>query len=130
MYCTEMRYKNTVYFPFLMSFRAISRLVTFAFMNIIRVTDMLKTMQMRGEDREPIPFSITFVTCDLKKDEGGNKITLKEAILVGRARSKSEVKNPNHFANYTRNIRAVNSDKIIKVHALLVTKFNGQEITQ
>lgn len=85
---------------------------------------------MRGEDHDPIPFSITFVTCDLNKDEGGDKITIKKAILVGSGSSKSEVKNPNHFANYTRNIRSVNSDRILKIHPPLVTRFNGQKITQ
>ena len=99
-------------------------------MELIRITDMLKTMQMRGEDREPIPFSITFVTCNVKTDEGGEKITIKEAVLVGSGNSKSETKNPNHFTNYTRNIRSINSDRIIKIHPLLVTLFNGQKITQ
>jgi len=91
---------------------------------------MLKTMQLRGEDRELIPFSITFVTCNLKLDEGGEKITIKKAILVGSGDSKSEVKNPNHFPNYTRNIRSVNSDQIVKIHPILVTRFNKQRITQ
>lgn len=99
-------------------------------MELIRITDMLKTMQMRGEDRQLIPFSITFVTCNLKMDEGGEKITIKEAILVGSGSSKSEIKNPNHFTNYTRNIRSINSDRIIKIHPLLVTRFNGQKIRQ
>lgn len=85
---------------------------------------------MRGQDGQPIPFSISFVTCDLKKDEGGNKIRLSEAVLVGGSNSKSRTKNPNHFENYTRNIRAVNGDRLIKTHALLVTEFNGMKLCQ
>ena len=99
-------------------------------MELIRITDMLKTMQMRGEDRDPIPFSITFVTCNLKMDEGGEKITIKKAVLVGSGKSKSKMKNPNHYSNYTRNIRSVNSDRILKMHPILVTRFNRQKITQ
>lgn len=91
---------------------------------------MLKTMKMRGEDGQLIPFAITFVTCDQKKDEGGNKITLTDALLVGGAGSVSNVRNPNHFENYTRNIRAVNGDRLIKIHALLVTQFNGRRVCQ
>ena len=99
-------------------------------MNLISINDMLKTMAMRGTDKERIPFSLTFVTCDVKRDEGGNKIHLREAILVGSSRSKSRIKNPNHYKNYTRNIRAVGGDRIIKIHPLLTTEFNGLKLCQ
>lgn len=99
-------------------------------MDLIKVTDMLKTMEIRGDDGQVIPFSITFVTCDLKRDEGGNKITLPEAILVGGVNSSSVAKNPNHYDNYTRNIRAANGDRLIKIHPLLVTEFNGRKVYQ
>ena len=91
---------------------------------------MLKTMAMRGDDGQRIPFSITFVTCDLKKDEGGNKIHLSEAVLVGGSNSASRSKNPNHYENYTRNIRTVAGDRLIKIHPLLVTEFNGMKLCQ
>ena len=87
-------------------------------------------MEMRGDDGCLIPFSITFVTCDLKKDDGGNKITLPEAILVGGACSTSKAKNPQHYDNYTRNIRAAGGDRLIKIHPLLVTQFNGWRVCQ
>ncbi|WP_353183578.1 hypothetical protein [Parapedobacter lycopersici] len=99
-------------------------------MDIISVRDMLNTMQLRGEDGELIPFSITFVTCDEKNDTGGNKITLDQAVLIGGPSKKTGGRNPNHFANYTRNIRHVDGDRIVKVHALLVTRFNGMRISQ
>ncbi|MDX3913775.1 MAG: hypothetical protein QHC79_09565 [Pseudosphingobacterium sp.] len=98
-------------------------------MEIISVMDMLNTMAMRGQDRELIPFSITFVTCDLTKNKGGEKITLDEAVLVGGNKSKSEARNPNHYSNFTRNIRHLHSDRIIKIHPLLVTRFNGYKVT-
>ena len=87
-------------------------------------------MKMRGEDGHRIPFSITFVTCDIKCDEGGLKIYLLEAILVGSSRSKSRIKNPNHYEKYTRNIRAVGGDRLIKIHPLLTTEFNGLKLCQ
>lgn len=90
---------------------------------------MLNTMAMRGQDRELIPFSITFVTCDLTKGTGGEKITLDKAVLVGGRSSRSGVRNPNHHRNYTRNIRHIESDRIIKIHALLVTRFNDYKVT-
>lgn len=90
---------------------------------------MLKTMAMRTSDGEPIPFSITFVTCDQKKNTGGEKITLAEAVLVGGGKSNSDSRNPNHFENYTRNIKSAKGDRILKIHPLLVTRFNQMQIT-
>ena len=97
-------------------------------MDSISVADMLKVMQSRSSDGELIPFSITFVTCDRKKKTGGQKITLEKAISEGSGKSKSKLRNPDHYRNYTRNIRSVDGDKIIKIHPLLVTRFNGQTI--
>ena len=96
----------------------------------ISAKDMLEIMQMRGDDREFIPFSITFVTADLKKGTGGKKITFDQAIFVGGISNKNKSRNPNHFENYTRNIRHLMSDRIITIHPLLVTKFNGMKVTQ
>lgn len=83
---------------------------------------------MRGADGEFLPNEITFVTCDRKKGTGGKKITIKKAVPIGGPQSASELRNPNHYRNYTRNIRSVDSDKIIKIHPLLITRFNGQPI--
>jgi hypothetical protein len=97
----------------------------------ISIKDMCDTMQMRGEDREFIPFSITFVTADLKKGTGGKKITFDDAIFVGGpSRSSEKKRNANHYANFTRNIRHRQSDRIITIHPILVLKFNGMIVTQ
>jgi hypothetical protein len=98
--------------------------------SFISVKDMLNTMMMRGQDRELIPFSITFVTADLKKDTGGKKITYDEAVFVGGPSKRDKARNPNHFANMTRNIRHKNSDRITTIHPHLVIKFNGMFLTQ
>lgn len=74
------------------------------------------------------PFEVTFVTCDRKKGTGGKKLTIKQAVIDGGSKSNSELRNPNHGKNYTRNLRSVDSDKIIKFHPLLVTRFNGQPV--
>lgn len=101
-------------------------------MDIITTRDMLNTMALRGHDGELIPFAITFVTCDEKQGTGGKKITLDRAELVGGPRTKAKQggRDPRHYENYTRNIRHVESDRIIKVHALLVTRFNGMRVAQ
>jgi len=98
-------------------------------MDWIRIADMLATMQMRGQDGERIPFSITFVTASLKEDTGGQRITYEEAVLVGGGTSNSDLKNPDHFANYTRNLKAVGTDELRKFRPLLVDYFNGKTVT-
>lgn len=86
-------------------------------------------MQSRTSDGELVPFSIKFVTCNLKAGTGGDLICLEQAVVAGNGNSKGKKKNPNHYSNYTRNIRALHGDKLIKVHALLITEFNNQKVT-
>lgn len=94
------------------------------------MADMLKVMNQRDGRGEFIPFGpITWVTCSLQTNEGGEKITLEKAVLVGNSKSNSKKRNPNHFENYTRNIRAFDGDRIMKVHIPLVTRFNNDKVT-
>lgn len=99
-------------------------------MELVRVVDMLREMQRRDQKGEPLPFSITFVTCDLKRVTGGEKITLQRAVLVGGPSKSDKIRDPKHGANFTRNIKAVDGDRIIKIRPLLVTRFNGMGVTQ
>lgn len=103
-------------------------MLTFGIMDAIRLPDLLRILYECSSDGEFVPNEITFVTNDRKKGTGGKKITIKQAIPVGGPKSSSELRNPNHYRNYTRNIRSVDSDKIIKIHPLLITRFNGQPI--
>ncbi|RQO65114.1 hypothetical protein DBR40_24725 [Pedobacter sp. KBW01] len=90
---------------------------------------MLNVMNQRDGNGNFIPFgSITWVKCNLKDNTGGEKITLANAVLEGSGKSNSSKKNPNHFENYTRNIRAFDGDRIMKIHVLLITRFNGDKV--
>lgn len=89
---------------------------------------MLEIMQMRGDDGNLIPFSITFITANKKEGTGGKRITYEAAIIHGWALSKSELRNPNHFENYTRNLQGVGTNEIRKFHPLLVDFFNGKTV--
>jgi len=90
---------------------------------------MLNVMNQRDGNGEFVPFgSITFVKLDNRRNTGGEKVTLENAVLQGNGRSKSTTKNPNHFENYTRNIKSVDGDRIIKIHVPLVTRFNGYKV--
>jgi hypothetical protein len=98
-------------------------------MEMIRVPDMLNVMNQRDGNGDYIPFSLTWVTCNKKQHTGGEKITLDRAVLCSGGKSSAEKYNPDHFENYTRNIRAAGADRIMKIHVLLVTRFNGAKIT-
>ena len=86
------------------------------------------------------PFSMAFVTCDQKKDTGGEWIELrncrKQPFAVPKAlkaagkavpKAKKLSKNPNHYENSTRNIILGNGE-LRKVHLQLITMFNQQEV--
>lgn len=89
---------------------------------------MLNQMNEWESSGEHVPFSITWVKCNLKQNIGGEKITLEAAVLVGNGKSQSQKRNPNHYENYTRNIRALEGDRIMKLHILHITRFNGMGI--
>lgn len=101
----------------------------FRSMEIILVKDMVREMAKTDRKGNPVPFSITFVTCNLKQDTGGEKITLKEAVCIGGPSNRKMERNPKHAENFTRNIRAKDGDRFIKIHALLVTRFNGKKVS-
>lgn len=97
-------------------------------MELIRVNDMLKTMQMRDSEQKLIPFQLTFITCDLKQQTGGKRISYDAAVLVGSGASRSDDRNPSHFSNYTRNLKGEGTEAIRKFHPLLVESFNGKTV--
>lgn len=113
-----------------MSFRGGAWICKFGFMELVRVVEMLKEMHRRDRNGEPVPFSITFVTCDLKRFSGGEKVTLEKAVLVGGPSKSNKVRDPKHGVNFTRNIKSAEGDRIMKIRPLLVTRFNGKRVTQ
>lgn len=84
-------------------------------------------------------FSISFVTCDNRKEKGGEWINIERATkanwLSPEERKKQEQlqpssqlikKDPRHYDNSTRNIRIVSNSDTRKVHIRLIRKFNGR----
>jgi len=104
---------------------------------MLRLKDALKLMDRLDHKGKPIPFELTFVTADRKRNTGGNLKTAKAAIL-----SKHNNKLPLHqrrvdgfggsrkpasHENATRNIQTPDGT-ITKVHIRLIKSFNGQVI--
>lgn len=115
---------------FTLSFRTGGDCGIFDYMEIIKVADMLSQMLERDEFGKLKPFAIQFVTCNLRNNTGGEKITLDRAVFVGGPSDRATARNPNHAENFTRNIRHQDSDKIMTIHPLLVTLFNGKQVSQ
>ena len=103
--------------------------IAFSSDEMIRQADMLNVMNQRDGNGDFVPFGqITYVKLDNRRNTGGEKVTLENAVLHGNGKSKSTAKNPNHFENYTRNIKAAGGDRIMKIHVPLITRFNGLKV--
>ncbi|KAB7728199.1 hypothetical protein F5984_20530 [Rudanella paleaurantiibacter] len=90
----------------------------------------------------PRPFSITFCTADQAKGTGGEIIHYKRAVwhvAGGRVKASDrdaarvddqgpKSKRPNHAANWTRNIRGLDTDQIRKIHIHLILEINGKPV--
>jgi len=85
------------------------------------------------------PFSIEFVTCDMKRKKGGEIISIDGAVLRRTAvdREQEKQSNPinanpsrsaNEYTNATRNLLLPNG-QTRKIHIRLITMFNGQSVT-
>lgn len=95
----------------------------------IRMADMLNVMNQRDGNGDFIPFGpITWVKLDIKRNLGGEKVTLDSAVLQGSGKSNSTKRNPNHIENYTRNIKATDGDRIMKIHVPLITRFMKMKV--
>lgn len=86
-------------------------------------------MTRRDENGELIPFSVTFVTCNQKLNTGGEKITIDRAVFAGGS-AAGKRRSPNQKDHFTRDIRHQDGDQLIRIHPLLVTRFNGKQIAQ
>lgn len=87
-------------------------------------------MTRRDEKGELIPFSITFVTCNQKLNTGGEKITFDRAVYAGGASQNKKRRSPNKADHFTREIRHQDGDRLMRIHPLLVTRYNGKSLAQ
>lgn len=105
--------------------------------DIISLKDALKLMDRLDHKGKPIPFTITFVTANRKKNTGGKKLQIDGAILskhnkllplhIRRVDGFGGSKHPKSHENATRNIQAPDG-AITKVHIRLITSFNQFKI--
>ncbi|MBT0551972.1 hypothetical protein [Riemerella anatipestifer] len=103
--------------------------------NIIFLTDVLSDMKRLDSLKNPIPFSIKIRTFNLQNKTGGNIKFYSSAVLLNPPRQKGakrlamniDFKNPNHFANRTRNIKLPDG-QIKKINILFIQEYNGKKV--
>ena len=70
-----------------------------------------------------IPFTVTFFTCDMERQKGGERITWSATLCSPGGKRKAY-----HNRNDVRNIKTPNAEHPVGIHPLLITKFNGAEV--
>ncbi len=105
--------------------------------DVIRLKDALKMMDRLDHRQRPIPFDLSFITADRRRDEGGEWKQIDGAILskhnkllpqhVRRVDGFGGSRKPASHENATRNIQAPDGS-ITKVHIRLIKTFNGHPV--
>lgn len=109
--------------------------------DVIYLKDVLEIMQMKDEAGMAIPFDIEVRQFSAQNSTGGKYVVYNDARLLrvkpSKKTYKSKVaelfylekkeKNPNHFANSTRNIELANGE-IKKINIRFIIKFNGKKV--
>jgi len=106
-------------------------------LDVIPLKDALKLMDRLDHKSRPIPFSITFVTADRRRNTGGELKEISGGILskhnknlpmhMRRVDGFGGSRKPASYENSTRNVQAPDGS-ITKVHIRLLKKFNGHTI--
>jgi len=102
----------------------------------IQLAEALREMEKTVNGR-PVPFSVSYWKCDLKKKIAGDLVELHNVTLSRKKTSatgsrsaegsSSFSRKPNHYENATRNFVHQNHE-IRKGHIYLIETFNGQEV--
>lgn len=108
---------------------------------IIKLREMLRQIELKDADGNPVSFSASWVTFNRATKTGGEVRSAQNITILSRVKGASgqnssgqkvskTTKNPNHKTNATRNFHLVDSDEIKKVNIFLITEFNGQKVMQ
>jgi len=107
--------------------------------NRITVKEACEMMKAVDGRKRPIPFSVTFVSLNQERGNGGELIhwehcTLSNVNATGSREydvehfDKKKRTNPRHWMNNTRNVKPLASQDIRKLHIWLMLEFNGAEV--
>lgn len=102
--------------------------------NTMPLSEVLTEMKKLDSNKNPVPFSIVFRTYNRQNKYGGKLVSEQNATLLQAPKTPGKIrlsqntafKNPNHFANRTRNIKT--SEGIKKVNIFFIIEFNGYQV--
>jgi hypothetical protein len=92
-------------------------------MESISLDQVLKHMERVDSKGNPVPFTVTAVTCDINRNTGGERPTYNAVLCSPGLRRKAY-----SHRNDIRFIKNVNSAYPASIHPLLITKFNGKTV--
>ncbi|MHB8209078.1 hypothetical protein [Mucilaginibacter sp.] len=96
---------------------------------MVQLRDALNIMDARHPGGEPIPFSLTFITCNLTEKTGGERRSYEGVILAGgQFGKKNSPKNANHYDNGTRNVNIPGKSRPVTIHIYLITHLNNERV--
>lgn len=98
------------------------------------IRDVLLEMRKLDSKKNPVPFSVSYRTYNRQNKMGGRLVSYHNATLLQAPKTPGSVrlsqnidfKNPNHFENYTRNIKT--GEGIKKLNLLFITEFNNHTV--
>lgn len=92
----------------------------------IYLKDALEIMKNKNEKGVPIPFHFKTRSFNTQNKSAGRLKTYTGSLMTS-GKDKRFLKNPNHWANRTRNIK-ITDGTIKKVHIIFITEINGLEV--
>jgi hypothetical protein len=104
-------------------------------MSYVKREKALHLLTQTDPHKNPIPFSITFITADLNRNTGGEVITLEKAVLFSnhqKVRAKIQSPTTAHTQASTNNrgatdtylIVCLHTQKLYLVHTQLICEIN------
>ena len=101
----------------------------------ITLAQALDIMHQKDHRGDPIPFNISFYTCSLHRQTGGELISVDKALLTrnmknvkGFTRSRLNPKKVNEHSNFIRNIYVPGAQQFYKVYIHLIETVNAMQV--
>jgi hypothetical protein len=97
---------------------------------MIQFQDFKEMLYRKDRYGNPIPFAIEWVTADVKKQKGGDVLSIPQAVYVFPRGPKADKKrNLDRFMHGIIDIKPLGSRKITSVHVQLVRRVNNKTLS-
>jgi hypothetical protein len=101
----------------------------------ISFAHLMAAIRATNHKGEGIPFSISFITADKRRNTGGELFTIPNAVFLPNYLNASKEirrlampKSPKHYQHSTLNLFNLDTLRIVKIHPRLILFFNSQKV--